>query len=504
LKLKFKKFYFPLFWKFTLAIIFIVVLFGSINAYLIWEDVQKSLEKESQKRALFIGKNIAEQVVTPLLFEDYISVQKILDETRAIDNTVEYIFIVGEDKNIIAHTFETEFPAQLLNANISDSDEKEIIVLLKLTDFNNIIVRDINIPIMKGKLGFVRIGISEEGISAGVMETISRFWIMVVFFLIVGILGALLFAIFITKPINTIRSVADTINLNTLKERSLPKIIIRDKFLGKIRYLFRAEDEIDLLTGKFNQMIERLEQTYLNLEIAQKKLLQSEKLATIGTLSSGLAHEINNPIAGIKNCIRRIQQSPENVEQINKYLRMINEAVTRVEKVIKNLLSFSRKEEIQFTPVSVEEVIERALLLVAPNLENSKISFTKEIKSDTKFIKGSLNHILQILMNLIINAIDAIEENPDKKRRSIKIFAENSDDKYVKLIVEDSGIGIPEDILPKIFDPFYTTKLADKGTGLGLAIISNLMESHNGRIEVESKVNVGTKFILYFPAINGS
>ncbi len=477
------------------------MLFGSINAYLIWEDIQKALEKESEKRAMFIGKSIAEQVVTPLLFEDYVGVQKILDESKSLDNTVDYVFIIDEDKRVIAHTFNTRFPDVLRNINIPGSNERINTILIQLTNEDNNIVRDISLPVMEGKLGSVRLGISEAGITSDVMNTVSHFWMMVGFFLFFGVLGALMFAFFITKPINAIRGVADNLDFIALKERTIPKIVIREKLLGKIKYLFRANDEIDLLTDKFNEMIDRLEDAYINLQLAQQKLLQSEKLATIGTLSSGLAHEINNPITGIKNCLRRIQQSPDNIEQNRKYIGMMNRAVDRVEMVIKNLLSFSRKEEIQFNAVNVEEAIERVLLLVAHRLENNQISLTKEIKPGVNYIRGSLIHIEQILMNLIINAIDAIEEKENSPVKAITITTKN-DENYVQLTVEDTGVGIPADKIPKIFDPFYTTKLADKGTGLGLAVISNLVESHGGKIEVESKPGIGTKFIILLPSIH--
>lgn len=492
-----RKFYLPLFWKFALAIIFVVLIFGSINAYLIWQDVQKSLEIESEKRAIFIAKSVAEEVITPLLFEDYVTLHKILEKTGNIDSSVVYAFIEDSELNLISSIGRSYIVNQLLDANRLKENQSENVVLLRLKDEESeIIVRDIALPIMQGKLGIVRIGISEAGIKANIIETVKRFWMMVMFFLIVGIIGALVFSLFITKPIKTIQEIADNLSLDSLSEKSFPKIRIREKFFGFIRFFFRAVDEIDILTDKFNDMILRLHDAYYNLQTTQKKLIQSEKLATVGSLASGLAHEINNPIAGVKYCLRRIKQNPKNIEQNNRYIIMMTEAVDRIEKVIKNLLNFSRKEEMIFKPVNLEEVIEKVLILIGHRLEKSHISLSKQIDKNNTKINGSSIHLEQIFMNLLLNAIDAIEECKNLGKGIIKINSVHRNGN-LEIFVEDNGIGIPSDKLEKIFNPFYTTKI--EGTGLGLAVISRLVEAHMGKISVVSKKNKGSKFILTFP-----
>jgi two-component system, NtrC family, sensor kinase len=485
------------------AIVFIVFVFGSINAYLIWKDVQKSLERESEKRTLNLGKTIAEHAINPLLYEDYVNVQKLLDDSKRLDSSVVYAFILSEDKNIIASTYHSKIPGALININTLQPDDSVSVVLLKLKNENNLIIRDIAIPILSGKLGVVRIGVSEEGIFADVVKTVSHFWIMVGVFLLVGIIGAFLFAIFITNPINKIREVSDNLSFDALKNRTVTIIKIRQKLFGKINFLFRAIDEIDLLTDKFNEMISRLEEAYENLELAQHRLVHSEKLATIGIISSGLAHEINNPIAGVKSCLRRIENNPGKVEQNLQYVILIAEAIDRIEKVIKGLLNYARKEELVFRAVDVRDVIERVLVLTGHNLEKAQITLTKEIGTDINYFNGSLTHIEQILMNLLLNAIDTITEKNSDDKKHIKITANNHND-FIKVSVEDSGVGIPNDKLKKIFEPFFTTKIEDKGTGLGLPVILRIVEEHSGKIELESKVGEGSKFIIYLPMLKRS
>lgn len=493
----------PLFWKFVLSIVSIVVLFGSINAYLIWKNVRRSLENELEKRVFVLGKSLAEQTVTPLLFEDYVTVQKLLDDVKRLDETVLYAFILSESENLIAYSYDFQIPTEIININTSTARDTSTVVIYKLKQENEIIVRDIALPILSGKLGTARIGISEENISINVSKSVSDFWIMVGFFLLVGIIGAFVFALFITKPINKIREVSDNITLADLKNKTVPRIRAREKLFGTFNYKYRALDEIDLLTEKFNEMISRLEEAYQNLELTQKHLIHSEKLASIGTISAGLAHEINNPIAGIKNCLRRIENTPNDMEQNKKYLILIAEAIDRIEKVIKGLLNYAHKEDLVLKPVDIKEIIEKALLLIGHRLEKARITLSKEINPDVNFIQGSQNHIEQVFINLLLNSIDAITEKQNKKANYIHIKISNYK-QFVKIIIEDSGVGIPEENIPKIFDPFFTTKIRDKGTGLGLSIISKIVKDHGGTIEVESSMGQYTKFTLYFLAAQRS
>ncbi|MFN4111826.1 MAG: sensor histidine kinase, partial [Ignavibacteria bacterium] len=272
-------------------------------------------------------------------------------------------------------------------------------------------------------------------------------------------------------------------------------------FLGKIKMLFRAEDEIDILAEKFNQMIVRLVQTYLDLQKAQVTIIQSEKLATVGTLTAGLAHEINNPVAGLQNCIRRIKNDPSNIEQNIKYIKMMETAVDKIENVVSNLLNFTRIQSIDYQVLSINEVVENTLLLVSHRLEKLRISITKNISYHLPKIKGNKNQLEQVILNLFINAIDAIEEkiniNPECER-GIIISAKNVKEHLV-IKIEDTGCGIPNNIKDKIFDPFFTTKQPGKGTGLGLSVVYKIIESHNGEIHIESKEGIGTIVEISIP-----
>lgn len=488
------KFKLPLFWKFSIAIIFIVIVFGSINSILIYNNVQSALQTETEKRALFIANSISHQIVSSLLFEDYVTLQNIINGIKEIDQNIDYIFIVDSKGNVVVHTFPINFPTQLLIANRIDDDQTFKTQLVKLKDKNEELILDVAVPILDGKIGNVRVGLRETSIQSDVQKTVNIFWIMVGVFLFFGIIGALVFANFITKPIKTIQNVADNIELSQIGKEQLPQIRIREKFLDRIKMLFRAEDEIDILADRFNQMIFRLDKAYRDLQNAQSNLIQSEKLATVGTLTAGLAHEINNPVAGLQNCIRRIQNDPNNLEQNKKYLAMMENAVDKIEKVVGNLLNFTRKQSGDFISISISEIIENSLLLVSHRLEKLRISVTNNIAADLPMIGGNKNQLEQVMLNLFINSIDSIEEkiskHPDSERRLILSASRESD--FVKIRIEDTGSGIPKNIMDKIFDPFFTTKSPGKGTGLGLSVVYNIIDAHQGKIYFESEEGKGT------------
>jgi two-component system NtrC family sensor kinase len=323
-------------------------------------------------------------------------------------------------------------------------------------------------------------------------------------FLLIGILGAFFFSFIITMPIKILSKTAENLNLNSLNSLEVNKYsAIKSSLLVKWKNVIYVQDEIDMLIVKFDEMIFRLKNTYKELQSVQASLIQSEKIASLGTLSAGLAHEINNPIAGIKNCLRRMSESPDKIAQNIVYIEMMMEAVNRIEKVVLGLLNYSRKQELIFETIDLYNIIENVLLLASFQLEKSRIAITKKIPNKPILIKGSANHLEQIVLNLILNSVDAIDE---KKMIDPEFIGEiqfliHQKNKMIDLEIVDNGIGVPENKLNVIFDPFYTEKKIRQGTGLGLAVAKNIIEQHNGKIIARSQKNNGLNIIVSIPCI---
>jgi len=311
-----------------------------------------------------------------------------------------------------------------------------------------------------------------------------------------GLLGALFFSYIITKPIKIISRKAQIIDLNYIDKEDL--ITIKRKKISPFR--FQSNDELDILVTKFSEMINRLKTSYITLKDTQGALVQAEKLASLGTLSAGLAHEINNPITGIINCTNRIIKNPENIEQNANYARLIKEAISKIENVVQRLLNFSRKENISLKKTNLNLLIESAIKLADYKLNNSDIELKTKLK-ETYFVNGSANHLEQVIMNLLLNSLDAIIERKEKEvdlKGEIEIGINKVSDK-VYIHLKDNGMGIPQKIGNEVFDPFFTSKKVGKGTGLGLAVSFNLIKEHGGSIRFSSTEGVGTEFVIELP-----
>jgi len=490
-----KSIQFPLFWKFATVSTLIVLIFGAINIFLLWSSVYKSFEKEIDKRCNVLAKIIAEKSLTPIVYDDEISLHNILDEIKQSDPSISYIFIINKDAELLAHTYEINIPRGLLEAN-ELKDGKPNIKLIQSNNYKYPTIRDIAYPILNGELGTVRLGIVEEHIQSELSAASNYLIIMMLFFLIFGILGAFFFSHLITSPIKKISHFAQEINLHSINSQNHP--VIEPK---KIKiFNVHVNDELDILVTKFSEMINRLNKSHIELKETQEALIQAEKLAALGTLSAGVAHEINNPISGIKNCINRINKAPNNVVQNINYIILIQEAVQKIENVVKHLLNFSRKQNVVFKKVDVVKIIEQSIELSGHNLFAKQIHF-QFYSTEPYVIMGSANHLEQVFVNIIINSIDAIKERmkTDTELNGEILISLQKVSKKVYIHFKDNGSGVPEDIKNRIFNPFFTSKNVGEGTGLGLSISFNLIKEHKGNISFSSTEGSGTEFVIELP-----
>ncbi len=496
-----KRVHFPLFWKFTLAIVLVVSIFGSLNYIFINKALLELSNTEINRHGKTIARSISERSIDPILFDDISYLDKMVSDYKNIDSGIAYILIFDKTNKLIAHTYESLAPIEVLKLNkqLNSTDEK----ILRIKDENNEIniIRNFNIPIFNGNLGNVGLGIYEENFTDSIKSINNFFLTMVILFLFLGIIGALLFSFIITIPIKRISNISENLNLISIKKSS-KEASSGNHFLSftSLKKRLRIRDEIDILNDRFNNMVIRLQSTYEELQYTQASLFQSEKMASLGTLSAGVAHEINNPIAGVQNCLRRLEKSPENIKQNKFYLELMKDAVDKIEQVVSGLLNFSRKNEFIFEEVCLNKKIENVLLLSSYHLEKSQIAVKKNFYKQNYCVFASSNHIEQVLLNLVLNSIDAINE---KKMTSSSfvgelIFEIKETTNDIVLFISDNGIGISPDKLNSIFDPFFTHKKIKQGTGLGLTICYSIIEQHGGIIKASINSNDGLtiKFLL--------
>lgn len=266
----------------------------------------------------------------------------------------------------------------------------------------------------------------------------------------------------------------------------------------------RLERSNTTLEELVQKRTEKLKKTNEELRLKEEQLIQSGKMAAIGQLASGVAHEINNPLAVIMNNAQLIQRSIEKSkldgDDVREMIESIKRAVERGKRITQSLLEFSHVSSAAFAPVSVNEVIDKVLSLIEYEMSLENVSIKKNLQPDSPKILGDAQLLQQVFFNLIINAQWAIKQKSAREGGRITIESQYiPGDNFISVIVSDTGKGIPQDNLNRIFEAFFTTKPAGKGTGLGLSIVYNIITKHKGLIKVSSEVDKGTSFKIALP-----
>jgi two-component system NtrC family sensor kinase len=234
-------------------------------------------------------------------------------------------------------------------------------------------------------------------------------------------------------------------------------------------------------------------------ERTQKQLIQSEKLAALGIVAAGIAHEVKNPLAIIIQGVEYLRTSVDSDIHMADIVERIKKSAFRADSIIKGLLSFTRQMPIQTEQMEIAPIIEETLSFIDHQLKSKHIKLVKQFSPGLPKVTVDINQIKQVFLNLLLNSIDAIQD-----RGTITISAEKVEiapgESHLQITLADTGCGIPKDIIEKVFDPFYTTKDSSGNAGLGLSIAKGIIDKHHGTIKIESESEGGTCVIIALPA----
>lgn len=256
------------------------------------------------------------------------------------------------------------------------------------------------------------------------------------------------------------------------------------------------------------QMEKRMATADTEKEMMNRQIVETGRLATIGELAAGIAHEINNPVAimveeagWIQDLLDEGVEKKDNLMEFQRALKQIETQGVRCKEITHKLLSFARKTDSKIQPLQINDLVEEVVSLSSQKSRYASVEVHTNLDPDLPEIEASATEMQQVLMNIINNAIDAIEkmEKLEEKSARIDITTESGEDQVI-ITIQDTGPGIPENNLDHIFDPFFTTKPVGKGTGLGLSICYGIVQKMGGRIDVESGVGLGSKFSIVLPA----
>lgn len=272
------------------------------------------------------------------------------------------------------------------------------------------------------------------------------------------------------------------------------------------RISITSQNEVGVLAKEFNQMATKLKESYSNLEQKVEErtaqLLRAERLAAVGELAAEVAHEINNPLGGLRNFASMLENEPENTQQTKKYAALILEGLKRVEIIVKRLLTFSRPYSLQMSDKNINSIINNSIKFIEYRIEPCHITIKKDLNETIPRVYIDADNISQVLINIMVNALESM---PDGGTLTIKTDTCKEHNNCVTVCIADTGCGIREELKDKIFEPFFTTKNkeGEKGLGMGLAISKRIIEDHHGKINVESEIGKGTTFSVCLPCYKG-
>jgi signal transduction histidine kinase len=226
----------------------------------------------------------------------------------------------------------------------------------------------------------------------------------------------------------------------------------------------------------------------------EERMFLLEKYASLGQIAAGIAHELNNPLSGMLLIVKELQKDNLSTEEKLQYLSLLYEGMLRIQSILKDLLQFSRAEEVKTEPINLVDVLEKSLGLISHLISKKGIELKKDYKDDRIWVKGDAKKLGQVFLNLILNAIQAMEAEAQKSL-SIKVEVERE---QAVVAISDTGPGIPEELKLKVFEPFFTTKPPGQGTGLGLTVALAIIQKHQGDLWFETSSS-GTTFYVKLP-----
>ncbi len=483
----------------TLLFFTILMSFGIVtreNNLMYQNTVQQALSIAKSAALLYTNSRIYEELrmVDSSGMSEYL--EYFMADMMRLDPRMRTFFILNANGQVLAHNNLREYGKIYNDAAIISllRSKKEFIEEI-YTDEKQHILR-ITVPLAIGSKfwGLCQVDFSLNEMYEYNSNLRNEVIILAVFFLLSSIYVVWLAGCHFVTPIRKLTQSMNTITLQGEVAQNLPILPSRD-------------DEIGELQNSFVWMLTRLHQVEQERLQSIEKMLQAEKMAAVGQLASGLAHEINNPLGGTILCFQNLCEGDMDEETRKQHIQVINESLEKIRMTVSEFLRFARPSPISICEIAIQKIFANCQSLADFTLSRHGININIDIMPNMPNVQLDLNKISQVLLNLILNAAYALENKPkhDSNKNSIllKAYIENQD---LHIIVADTGEGISKEVQESIFNPFFTTKPEGKGTGLGLAVSSTLIAQHGGTlkiidstIEYDSIVYSGAVFEIKIP-----
>ena len=474
-----------LYTRFMIAITFILIfLVGSI-LFLIERREVRTIFEETKSRGILKATFIASLNLESLTFWDAVGIKNNIE--REIDNSLIYVVIYDKFRSpyVFSESIRdnedikccSRLPGNVA-ADMSAASRRNFRLPGKTLP-----IIEIEVPVFaEGEpdyWGSVKVGISLEENQKEIRQTRLMLILIGCSGFLLGLVGAGILAKRITGPLQKL--VEGTVRIS------------KGDFAQMISV--GSRDEVGDLARSFNEMTKDLLETRRRMEDANRRLIQAEKLASIGRISASIAHEIRNPLTSVKLNIQKLMQNEQLDEEEREHLSISQEGIGQIEKFIKELLNFTRVPDLNPERFSVVQIVEESLKMMRNSFLEKKIVVEKNFAADLPAVVVDGDKMRQVFLNILRNAVEAVEEG-GKIGLKLSRITENGLPR-IRVKISDDGCGIPEKDWENIFEPFYTTK--PSGFGLGLSNARKIVEQHRGSIKVTKTKGRGTTFEVRIP-----
>jgi signal transduction histidine kinase len=443
--------------------------------WLILQDERRTLEAELQSKGKYLVELMSHNIVEPLLYEERHAILSLLQGSMKSAESL------------------------IVSAEVYDKNQERVVSAYKDKRY-----RDMNLPPYNFKAAM-------NGPDIGEGDAMNIYYLSLpVKVETLGIIGYLRLCITKEFLFRTLESVRDKLFLYTaavtfvgiifglyMARKVLQPVLILSKGVGRIgegevgvEVPVVGHGEIKDLAISFNRMSLKLKELIDKIKSAQEHMVKTEKLYAVGEFSAGIAHEIKNPLTPIMMLMRRVKEERESLS--DKDIDIIEEELNRIDRIVTEFLAFARPDNVEKTEVNINDVLNEVITITRPKIDRSGISLIEKYSNSLPDITGTHDALKQVFLNIMLNAIQAMDGSGGEL--TVETSAYN---RSVQVIIRDTGVGIPEENLKKIYDPFFTTK--KDGTGMGLALTHNIINDHSGKIDIDSTPGSGTTVKVKFP-----
>ena len=468
-------------------LLIVVLILGS--AVLLEERQRTAIIQEVEKRALVMARGLASSVTDDLITYNYVSIEQSTAKFSKEPDLV-YVLVLDKEGNVAAQ-FLRDYPLQtILNRRDLPKPGDATIDQLHLPGTERDTVYDVKLPVMvegsPESWGLVRLGVSLQGVHREIARTRWQIAGFVVLSLLAGSVASALLARHTARPIQALMQGVAAISQGDFGHR----------------IEVTSHDELGQLSAAFNEMSTQL----ARVRGLEDRLRRADRLAALGTMAAGIAHDIRNPLTSILIFSQLMSLHYDDSDVREKFNRVVPRELERVQAVIEDMMELARPASVHREPASLNDILSQVLELFESQVDTQGIKISREYELDLPFCMADRKRLHRCFSNLVSNAFQAMSSGGELTVRTRQIPAmifpdtglpDPRPEPAIQITIADTGQGISADGLSRIFDPFYTTK--EKGLGLGMAIAHRIVEDHRGTIDAQSQLGLGSTFTVCIP-----